>query len=146
MILNRSHFPWAIFVVAISALGGVLYLANFHPDSLPFTVHLPRQFGETPPIRDTVGGTPLGLFFGITSFLIFLFASALGVRKKRRTWPLGNVQTWLKAHIWLTVLTLPLVGFHCGFKMGGPMTTWLIALYLVVMVSGFLGLALQQFM
>ena len=102
-------------------------------------------FGPVPPLRRTYGGTPLGLVFGAISLGIFLFASALGIRKKRRLWPIGNVRAWLRAHIWLTILTIPLILFHCGFHFGGLMTSWLMVLYTVVMVSGFFGLAMQNF-
>ncbi len=133
-------------MVAATAACTLLYLANFHPQHLPFAFRLPAIFGETPPLRNTYGGTLLGLIFGSVAFLIFLFASALGIRKKRRLWKIGNVRFWLRAHIWLTVLTIPLVLFHCGFKLGGPLTSWLFILYSFVMVSGFVGIALQQFM
>jgi hypothetical protein len=146
MILNRSHAPWAFLVLLVSAGCGVLYLANFHPALLPFHVALPPQFGPVPPIRNTVGGTPLGLIFGIVALLIFLFASALGIRKKKRRWPIGHVQLWLKAHIWLSILTIPLVLFHCGFRHGGAMPTVLLVLYSIVMASGFFGLGMQQIM
>ena len=147
MRLDRKNIPWAILVGVGTVATGVLYLANFHPDLLPFTIDLPRRFfGESPPVRATFGGTPLGLLYGILAFLIFLFASALGIRKKRRLWPIGNVQTWLRAHIWLTIFTIPLVLYHCGFHWGGQQTTWLLVLYIFVMGSGFVGLALQQFM
>ncbi len=146
MIINRSHTPWAIFVILVTVGCGVLYLANFHPEMLPFHVALPAFFGPVPPMRRTVGGTPLGLIFGTVALLIFLFASALGIRKKKRVWPIGNVKLWLKAHIWLTILTMPLVAFHCGFHRGGAMPTLLLVLYALVMGSGFFGLALQQFM
>jgi len=146
MILNRSHFPWALFVLFVTAVCAVLYAANFHPDSLPVKVVLPSWFGPTPPVRNTYGGTPLGLIFGTLALAIFVFASALGIRKKRRVWKIGSVQLWLKAHIWLTILTVPLVLLHCGFRHGGPMPTVLLFLYGIVMVSGFFGLGLQQFM
>lgn len=135
-----------LFVLLATLAAALLYAENYHPRRLPFPVPLPAFFGEVPPTRHTFGGTPLGLVLGSVAFAIFLFASALGIRKKRRLWPIGHVQLWLKAHIWLTVLTLPLVLLHCGFESGGPHTTWLLVLYAVVMASGFLGLALQQFM
>src|SRR4051812_48411156 len=145
MLINRSHIPWFLLVLIATLVAGLLYFANFHPARVPF-FKLPSIFGPVPPVRNTVGGTPLGLIFGITSFSIFLIAAGLGIRKKRRLWPIGHVQTWMRAHIWLTTLTIPLILFHCGFHFGGPMTTTLMVLYLVVMVSGFWGLALQQFM
>ncbi len=146
MRIDRSHTPWILFVAAATAVSTVLFVANFYPQSLPFKFQLPAIFGEVPPARRTFGGTPLGLVFGTVAFLIFLFASALGIRKKKRNWKIGNVQMWLKAHIWLTVLTIPLVLYHCGFHLGGVLSSGTFLLYSFVMVSGFFGLALQQFM
>ena len=50
------------------------------------------------------------------------------------------MQRWLRAHIWLTLLTIPLILLHSGFHLGGAMTTMLMALYAVVMVTGIYGL------
>ena len=152
MRLDRSHFPWAFFTLLFTGLAAVLYLAARHDDpNQPFrlfglAISLPDYFRDAAHRRNTVGAKPMGLAFGILAFAIFLFASALGIRKKRRLWPIGSVQTWLKAHIWLTIFTIPLVLFHSGFQLGGPHTTVLFWLYAIVMVSGFYGLALQQFM
>lgn len=146
MKIRRSHAPWIVFVALATAGSALLYVANFFPRLLPFHVPLPALLGDVPPSRNTVGGTPLGLIFGSVAFLIFLFASALGIRKKQRTWPIGSVQFWLKAHIWLTVFTIPLVLFHCGFHSGGAHTSALLLLYGIVMGSGFFGIAMQQFM
>jgi hypothetical protein len=52
----------------------------------------------------------------------------------------------LRAHIWLTLLTIPLVILHSGFRFGGSMTTLLMLLYAIVMVSGIYGLFLQHLM
>ena len=145
MRIDRSHAPWILFVALATAAATFLFIANFFPTRLPFAFSLPAFFGAAPPLRHTYGGTPLGLIFGAAAFLIFVFAAALGIRKKKRTWPLGNVQWWLKAHIWLTILTVPLVLFHCGFHAGGWQTSGLMLLYAVVMLSGFAGLALQQY-
>ena len=146
MILDRNHWPWFGFVLGAGAVAGLLYLANFHPDLLPFHLPLPAFLGPTPPLRGTIGGSPLGLIYGILALLIFIFAALLGARRTKPAWRIGRVQVWLKAHIWLTLLTVPLIALHCGFSAGGPMTQLLLALYAVVMVSGFYGLALQQFL
>ncbi len=146
MIVNRSHLPWALFTAACTAVCGGLYIANFHPELLPFPVALPAFFGEVPPIHRSVGGTPLGLLFGAAALAIFVFAALLGARKKKPLWRLGHPRVWLRAHIWLTILTIPLIALHSGFRLGGPMTTLLTLLYAFVMGSGFYGLALQQFM
>ena len=146
MRIDRSHVSWMFLVAVVTLVSGVLYMANFYPEMVPFGFRLPSVLGEAPPLRNTRGGTPLGLIFGGVSFLIFVFAAALGMRKKKRLLPIGSVQFWLKAHIWLTLLTLPLVAFHSGFKLGGLHTTLLMVLYAIVMGSGIFGIILQQFM
>jgi hypothetical protein len=146
MRIDLQHIPWAIVVTIATTIAGTLFLEEFYPQYLPFHVDLPRFLRHAPRERHTFGATPLGLFYGALSLAIFLFASVLGVRKKRRLWRIGNVQVWLRAHIWLTILTIPLIAFHCGFHSGGPQTTTLVALYAIVMGSGFFGLALQNFL
>jgi predicted membrane channel-forming protein YqfA (hemolysin III family) len=142
MRINRAaHIPWAIFVLAASAVAGLLYLAQFDPLRVPPAF---RFFGEKPLEHGTIGGTPLGLIFGAVTLGIFVFAALLGVRKKWPILPIGNVQRWLRGHIWLTLLTVPLILLHSGFHLGGPMTTLLMALYAVVMLSGVYGLVLQH--
>ena len=84
--------------------------------------------------------------FGAISLGIFVFAALLSLRKKIPLWRVGTVQRWLRAHIWLTLLTIPLIILHSGFRLGGPMTTLLMALYALVMVSGIYGLVLQHLM
>jgi hypothetical protein len=144
-IFNRAHFPWFVFVVLATLFAGWLYLGNFAPQRLPAGLGLPDslvQKASEHPRR--VGGTPLGLIFGAISLGIFVFAALLGVRKKIVLWRIGNLQRWLRAHIWLSLLTIPLVILHSGFRLGGPMTTLLILLYAIVMISGIYGLALQH--
>jgi hypothetical protein len=143
-IFNRAHFPWFVFVLAATAFAVWLYVGNFAPENLTRGLRLPAQFVQKPFEHRSVGGTPLGLIFGTISFAIFIFAALLGVRKKIVLWRIGNLQRWLRAHIWLTLLTIPLVMLHTGFRLGGPMTTLLIILYIIVMVSGIYGLALQH--
>jgi hypothetical protein len=143
-IFNRAHFPWFVFVVLATLFASWLYLGNFAPQKLPTALRLPDSLVQTSSEHRSVGGTPLGLIFGAISLGIFIFAALLGVRKKIVLWRIGNLQRWLRAHIWLTLLTIPLVILHSGFRLGGPMTTLLVAIYAIVMVSGIYGLALQH--
>ncbi len=145
MVLNRSHIPWFIFTLLATAGAVILYLARFHPASLPFAFELPGILKDAGPSRNTYGGTRIGLLFGTLAFLIFLFAAALGVRKKKRLWRIGRVELWLKAHVWFTVLTIPLVLLHSGFAMGSPHTSTIMWTYFIVMGTGFFGIAMQQF-
>jgi hypothetical protein len=143
-IFNRAHVPWAIFVLAATLFVSWLYVGNFNPEILPASLRPPSMFIQTSSAQRNVGGTPLGLIFGTVALSIFIFAALLGVRKKLVLWRVGTVQRWLRAHIWLTLLTIPLVILHSGFRLGGPMTTLLVVLYVIVMVSGVYGLALQH--
>jgi len=145
-INNWKHFPWFVFVCLATVAACILYVGNFHPARLPSWIHLPASLIQTPTEHHTVGGTPLGLWFGAISLAIFIFAALLSLRKKIPLWRVGTVQRWLRAHIWLTLLTIPLVILHSGFRFGGPMTTLLMALYAIVMVSGIYGLFLQHLM
>lgn len=145
-INNWRHVPWIVFVLLATIAACVLYAGNFYPASLPSWLRLPRSLIQTPTEHHTVGGTPLGLWFGSISLAIFIFAILLSLRKKIPLWRVGTVQRWLRAHIWLTILTIPLVILHSGFRLGGPMTTLLMVLYAIVMMSGFYGLFLQHVM
>jgi hypothetical protein len=143
-IFNRSHVPWMIFVVLVTMTAFWIYLGSFQPELLPATFRLPSSLIQNPSDQRSIGGTPFGLLLGTISLGIFVFAALLGVRKKLPFLPVGNVQRWLRGHIWLTLLTIPLILLHSGFRLGGPMTTTLMVLYAIVMVSGIYGLILQH--
>ena len=145
-ILNRSHVPWVIFVVLATVAAFWIYIGNFHPQRLPAGFGLPPELVQKPSEHRSVGGTPVGLMFGTIAFAIFIFATLFSARKKVVLWRLGTLQRWMRAHIWLTLLTVPLVLLHSGFRLGGPMTMLLMALYTIVMVSGIYGLVLQHYM
>ena len=133
-----------IFVVVATLTAFWIYLGNFQPEVSPARFPVPSSLLQKPSDHRSVGGTPLGLVFGTISLGIFVFAALLGMRKKLPFLPVGNVQRWLRAHIWLTLLTIPLVLLHSGFRLGSPMTTTLMVLYAIVMVSGIYGLILQN--
>jgi hypothetical protein len=144
-IFSRAHLPWFILVVLATAAAGFIYLDTFYPHRFSSPIPMPRLAGGTPGYVN-VGATPLGLILGSVSFAIFVFAGLLGLRKKVVLWRVGTVQAWLRAHIWLTLLTIPLVILHTGFRLGGPMTSFLVVLYAIVMASGIYGLALQHYL
>ncbi len=143
-ILNRAHVSWFIFVVLATIVACCLYIGNFHPQSPSAGFRLPPALLQKQSQLHSVGGTPLGLIFGATAFAIFIFLALFSVRKKVVLWRVGTLQRWMRAHIWLGLLTIPLVILHSGFRLGGPMTTMLMALYMIVTVSGIYGLVLQH--
>ena len=129
MRIDRTHTGWLIASCAILGTAAVLYA-------------LGRPAASAAPM----GGTPLGLGFGIVGFAFMIFAALLGARKKVPVWRLGRAQTWMRGHLWLGLLSLPLILFHAGFRSGGPLTTVLLWLLIIVVASGLFGAALQHFM
>lgn len=92
------------------------------------------------------GSSRPGLVFGIIGGLIIAFELLLWPRRRVRSWRLGSAQAWLRAHVWLGLLSLPLVLMHARLLViGGLLNVALMALFLVVIVSGVWGLVLQQF-
>jgi hypothetical protein len=90
------------------------------------------------------GSTRLGLLLGIAAAAIIAFEMLLWPRKKLRGHRLGRTRVWMYWHVWLGLASVPLAVGHAGFRFGGPLTTAVLALYLVVIASGVWGLAMQQ--
>jgi hypothetical protein len=91
------------------------------------------------------GGSATGLAFGIIGSAFMLFAGLLAARKKVAVWRLGRAQAWLRGHLWLGMLSLPMIFFHAGFQFGGVLTTVLMILLITVVASGIFGAALQHY-
>jgi hypothetical protein len=95
------------------------------------------------------GGTPEGLVFGFAGYAMMLFALLLGARKRVRTMRLGRTYWWVQGHAWLGLLSFPIIILHGGFKpnfWGGPLTQVIMWTFVVVWLSGIVGLILQQIM
>ena len=96
--------------------------------------------------RRLLGGSSLpGLTLGILGGAIILFEFLLGWRKSNRVRRFGRVKTWMAGHIWLGLVSLPLILLHCGIvHWGGELTTILMVLMIVAVASGVYGLILQN--
>jgi hypothetical protein len=92
------------------------------------------------------GGSALGLTFGVIGSVFMIFAGLLAGRKKVPIWRLGRAQSWMRGHLWLGLLSLPIILFHAGFHFGGPLTTVLMVLLIIVVASGVFGALLQHYM
>src|SRR5688572_354672 len=127
MLIDRSHRPWIAASVLILLLATAIYI--------PYSRNA---------LNGPSGGSWEGLGFGIVGFGFMLFAGLLGLRRKVPTWRVGRATLWMRAHIWLGLLSFPLILFHGGFGFGGPLTLVLMILFIIVFVSGIVGLLLQQ--
>src|SRR5437764_115950 len=84
MILDRKQVKW----VMSTGMAGVLLLLGYVIYALR-SANGPR------------GGSVTGLIFGSIGTAVFLFECLLSLRKKYPASPIGRVQTWLRAHVWL---------------------------------------------
>src|SRR6516164_9415802 len=91
------------------------------------------------------GGSVMGLLFGSAGFAFMIVAALLGARKRVPTWRLGRAQAWMRGHLWLGLLSLPLILFHGGFRFGGTLTHVLMWLLMVAVASGVFGAVLQNY-
>ncbi len=90
------------------------------------------------------GGTSIGLMFGALALGLMLFAALLSVRKRFPIWRIGRAKIWMRAHLWLGFLALPMVLFHAAFHARGTLTAILMWLTIIVVGSGIAGAWLQH--
>ncbi len=129
MRIDRTHRPWIVWTLAAFVASAFFYAW--------------QSASGAGGIR---GGTGLGLGFGIAGYAAMLFVGLLGVRKKVPVWRVGRAQTWMRGHLWLGLISLPLILFHSAFVFRGPLTTVLMLLFFVVWVSGIFGAVLQHYL
>ncbi|MBI3782232.1 MAG: ferric reductase-like transmembrane domain-containing protein [Deltaproteobacteria bacterium] len=127
MLLTSDHTRWAVATSLAAVVAAAAY--TVYATSTPY--------GPS-------GGSWPGLCFGIAGTACMLSAVFLSARKKFLLWRIGSAQRWMKLHVWLGLLAIPLILFHAGFSLGGPLTTWLMVMFAIVSLSGIYGLAVQQ--
>ncbi len=88
----------------------------------------------------------LGVTLGIVAGAIVFFEMALLPRKRLRGKRLGMTRVWMRWHIWLGLVCLPVVLIHAGLGFGGPLSAATLILFLLVTASGIWGLLLQQWL
>jgi hypothetical protein len=128
MKMDRTQRDWAIASVVILAASAVVYV---------FYAFNSRQGSRS--------GSTVGLAFGIIGFAFMIFAVLLGARKRVPTWRIGRAQAWMRGHLWLGFLALPMILFHSGFHFGGTLTRVLMWLLIITVFSGVFGAALQHY-
>ncbi len=126
MRIDATHRPWLYFSIALIAVSIIAYI--------------PYAMNTVAP----GGGTAIGLIFGSIALGFMIFAGLLGVRKRYRIIRIGSARVWMKAHLWLGLLALPMVMFHMAFHVRGALAQALFALTVIVVFSGVYGAYLQH--
>jgi hypothetical protein len=129
MKIDKTHRPWIFTTLALLVASIVIYII--------YAVGSPAG---------PRGGSAIGLTFGISGYALMIYAGLLGVRKKVPVWRIGRAQTWMRGHIWLGLLSLPLILFHGGFAFRGPLTAVLMWLFFIVIGSGIVGALVQHYL
>jgi hypothetical protein len=129
MRLDETQRGWAIGSLAFFVVSAVIYVL----------------YARSSPVGPR-GGSAMGLVFGVVGFGFMIFAALLGARKRVPTWRLGRAKAWMRGHLWLGLLSLPIILFHGGFHFGGALTRVLMWLLIITVVSGVYGALLQNYL
>jgi hypothetical protein len=129
MRLDETQRGWAIGSLVFLVISAVIYVL----------------YARSSPIGPR-GGSTMGLVFGVVGFGFMIFAALLGARKRVPTWRLGRAKAWMRGHLWLGLLSLPIILFHGGFHFGGALTRVLMWLLIVTVASGVYGAVLQNYL
>jgi hypothetical protein len=117
--INRSHIKWILSVLLIGAVATVAY-------------------SRTP--SGATGSSRSGLLFGMSGTALMVFSGLLPLGKKLARWKILRLQTLQRGHIWLGLLSMPLVLFHCHFRTGGALSSALLVILGAILLSGIAGL------
>jgi hypothetical protein len=128
MIVDQTQRRWILACSGIGIASALAYIV--------YVLRAPN--GPT-------GGSAMGLIFGFAGTGVIIFECLLSWRKKYPASPLGRVQTWLRAHVWLGLLSFLLILFHAGFRWGEGLASLLMWLFLIITLSGVWGLVLQNY-
>ena len=128
MIVDRGQLQWIYATTAIAMASTAAYLVY-----AVLSANGPRA------------GSAMGLVFGFAGTGVIIFECLLSLRKKYPASPVGRVSLWLRAHVWLGLLSFLLILFHSGFHWGRGLASLLMWLFAIIAISGVVGVALQNY-
>ena len=130
MRIDQTHKNWFIGSIVMVLVAAIIYI--------PY---------DRMTLGGATGGTIIGIMYGSVGFGFMIFAGLLSLRKRFPVWRMGRTQTWMRGHLWLGLISYPIILLHSGFSFGhGALTFWMMVLFTVVIISGLLGAALQHYM
>lgn len=128
MLIDRRSNGWIITCIVIFLIATGYYV--YYSRTAPNGAH---------------GGSIPGLIYAGVGSGMMLFALLLSGRKKVRTMRIGRAFYWMQGHVWFGLLSYPVIIYHAGgLHWGGTLTQVIMWLFTIVIVSGIVGLILQQ--
>ena len=129
MLIDRTHRKWAVASGISLLVAAAGYAVSVSVSDRPWS-----------------GGSAIGLTYGIAGFAMMVFAGLLAARKKVPIWRVGRAQTWMRGHLWLGLLSFPVILLHAGLAFGGSLTRLTMWTFVIVIISGVVGAALQHYL
>jgi hypothetical protein len=127
MLIDRNARPWILGSGLLLAAAVAVYIFQARRTEI------------------LTGGSWLGLSYGAVGSAMILVCMLLSARKAmRRSAKLGRTFQWMQAHVWLGLISYPIIWLHAGFRVGGTLTTFLMVLFTAIWLSGIVGLFLQR--
>ena len=129
MLVDKKSVPWIIVALIGFIAASALYFPYAHAQP-----------------RGATGGSWQGITYGIIGTGFMAFAMLLAVKKRLRTWRLGRAYTWMQGHVWLSLLSYPIILYHAGLHWGQSWNlTWVMMwIFTIVVISGIVGLFIQN--
>jgi hypothetical protein len=130
VLIDSHHKRWSIATVGFAVAALAVY----------------EGFRRMAPAGLT-GGSQAGLMYGLLGSLLMIYAGLLAAHRKFPAWKwIGQRKVWLRGHIWLGLLSAVLILCHSGYRWGGPFEKALWFVFILTLVTGIFGLALQHFL
>ncbi len=127
VLVDRSHFSWASWCIGVTFAALIFYWI----------------YAQNEP-NGPSGGSWQGMLYGVAGTGCMVYAGLLAWRKTVPKSQLGTAKAWLRGHIWIGLLSVPLILCHCGFRWGGLLEKSLMVTFALVILSGIYGLIAQQ--
>lgn len=88
--------------------------------------------------------TPVGRWYGGVGAGLMALLTLYVVRRRCYRRRMGSLEVWYRAHLWVGVLALALVGVHCGFRTRGLFLSFMQIAFWGSVGSGMVGWLLQS--
>lgn len=96
-------------------------------------------YALTDPVPRRNGGSAAGYALGTAGFVLILWLSALGLRKRIIGSRPYALQAWTSAHVWLGLALVVIGTLHTGFQLGWNVHSLAYLLMMIVIGSGIYG-------